>query len=237
MATGSPHTIVGPPAAPPYPECRGAHSAPPAPEKDGAARPDDSTTTLGGNARGPFFLSAARIALQVAEGLAYAHNEGVLHRDIKPSNLLLDLRGTVWITDFGLAKVLGSGELTAADGLVGTIRYMAPERFRGAGDPRSDLYSLGITLYELLTLRPAFAASDRAEVMREVTSREPVPPRRIDPAIPRDLETVVLKAIAKEPDHRYASAASLADDLRRFIHHEPVSARRASPPERLWRWG
>ena len=201
-----------------------------------AGPPDTSTITLGANSRSVFFQSAARIALQAAEALAYAHNEGILHRDIKPSNLLLDLRGILWITDFGLAKMDGSGELTQSGALVGTIRYMAPERFRGAGDARSDVYSLGITLYELLTLRPAFPASDRAEVMRDVVSREPVAPRRLDPAIPRDLETIVLKAIAKEPGHRYPSAASLADDLRHFIHLEPVSARRASPPERLWRW-
>jgi serine/threonine protein kinase/WD40 repeat protein/tetratricopeptide (TPR) repeat protein len=201
-----------------------------------SARDGDSTASLSNDHRAVYFRGIARIGLQAAEALAYAHNEGVLHRDIKPSNLLLDLKGTVWITDFGLAKVQDSAELTLSGGLVGTVRYMAPERFSGAGDARSDVYGLGITLYELLTLRPAFASSDRAEMLRDVTSSSPPPPRRLEPSIPRDLETVVLKAIAREPQDRYASAAALAADLRRFLNREPVSARRARAPERLWRW-
>ncbi len=196
----------------------------------------DSTTSIGADSGAPYYRGVARLALQVAEALAYAHGEGILHRDIKPANLILDLQGQVWVTDFGLAKVQDSGEFTVTGSLAGTIRYMAPERLRGSGDARSDVYSLGITLYELLTLRPAFTASERAEILHEIANHEPPPPRRLDAAIPRDLETVVLKAIAKESKDRYRSAAALADDLRRFLNREPVSARRASATERLWRW-
>src|SRR5205823_2952720 len=147
---------------------------------------------------------------------------GVLHRDIKPSNLLLDTHGTVWVTDFGLAKVDGTDELTGTGDLVGTLRYMAPERFQGISDPRGDVYSLGVTLYELLVLRPAFAETDRAGLIRQVLHEEPPPPRRIDRRIPRDLETIVGKAMAKEPRHRYQTAEQLADDLRRFLADSPI---------------
>jgi WD40 repeat protein/Flp pilus assembly protein TadD len=174
--------------------------------------------------------------VQVAEALAHAHGQGILHRDIKPSNLLLDMQGTVWVTDFGLAKSEDAGGLTQTGDLVGTLRYMAPERFNGKSDPRSDLYGLGVTLYELLTLRPAFAESDHNRLLQRVLHDEPSRPRKLNPEVPRDLETVVLKAIAKEPGQRYASAAELADDLRRFLGDRPVRARRASATERLWRW-
>jgi serine/threonine protein kinase/WD40 repeat protein/tetratricopeptide (TPR) repeat protein len=214
---------------------RSAAGSPPPPAAPRAAS-SDSSSSLSKDLSGVYYQSIARIALQVAEALAYAHNAGILHRDIKPSNLLLDVKGTVWITDFGLAKIQDSAELTATGGLVGTMRYMAPERFQGKDDARCDIYGLGVTLYELLTLRPAFPSNDRAEVLREVTRSQRLPPRKIDPAIPRDLETIVLKAMAREPKDRYAGAAQLADDLRRFLSFEPVSARRASPVERLWRW-
>src|SRR5262249_48929630 len=145
-----------------------------------------------------FYRSVANVGLQIAEALAYAHAQGVLHRDIKPSNLLLDARGTIWVTDFGLAKE-ESGDLTRTGEVIGTLRYMAPEQFSGHADARSDIYSLGLTLYELLTLQPAFAATDRARLVRTITHQEPTTPRKIDPLVPRDLETIVLKAIAKEP--------------------------------------
>jgi hypothetical protein len=117
--------------------------------------------------------SVARIAVQVAEALAYAHSQGVLHRDIKPSNLLLDTRGTVWVTDFGLARLEGLDELTHTGDVVGTLRYLAPERFNGRSDPRGDIYSLGLTVYEMLTLRPAFAETDRSLLIKQVTQEEP----------------------------------------------------------------
>ncbi len=185
--------------------------------------------------RQPFFRSVAQIGRQAAQGLAHAHARGVVHRDIKPSNLLLDTAGVVWITDFGLAKAEDDG-LTATGDIMGTVRYMAPERFRGLGDARADTYGLGLTLYELLTLRPAYGASDRLNLVEQIKSAEPVRPRGIDAQIPRDLETIILKSIDKDPDRRYASAEMMSDDLRRFLADEPIRARRASTPERYLRW-
>jgi WD40 repeat protein/serine/threonine protein kinase/tetratricopeptide (TPR) repeat protein len=184
----------------------------------------------------PYWQSVARIGIQAAEALAYAHAQGTLHRDIKPSNLLLDTQGIVWVTDFGLAKASDSEDLTHTGDVVGTLRYMAPERFAGQGDARSDVYSLGLTLYELLTLRPAFAESDRSRLMQQAMHEEPPRPRKVNPAVPRDLETIVLKAIARDPPHRYGSAAELAADLRRFLDDKPIQARRAGEIEKLWRW-
>jgi WD40 repeat protein/serine/threonine protein kinase len=183
-----------------------------------------------------FFRSVARVGLQVAEALAYAHRQGVLHRDIKPSNLLLDLQGNVWVTDFGLAKADDSGELTNVGDIVGTIRYMAPERFDGRSLPQSDIYSLGLTLYELLTLKPAFADSQRARLIERVLHEPPVLPRRVDPRVPRDLETIVIKCAAKEARDRYWDAETLAEDLRRYLGDRPILARRSSWREQAWRW-
>ena len=183
-----------------------------------------------------YFRGVARVGVQVAEALDYAHRNGVLHRDVKPSNLLLDTQGTVWITDFGLAKAEDSGELTNPGDIVGTLRFMAPERFQGRADPRSDVYSLGITLYEMLTLQPAFDNHGKPELIQRVTHEDPPRPRTVDPHIPRDLETIVLKAIAKEPADRYSTAAALAEDLRRFLADRPIQARRNSTLERTWRW-
>jgi serine/threonine protein kinase/Tfp pilus assembly protein PilF/WD40 repeat protein len=196
----------------------------------------DGRSELAGQTETQYCRSVAQVGVQVAEALAYAHRQRILHRDIKPSNLLLDTRGTVWITDFGLAKAEGSDDLTSTGDLVGTMRFMAPERFQGKADPRSDIYSLGLTLYEMLTLRPAFADSDRARLMERVTHEDPPRPRKLDPHLPRDLETIVLKALAKDPADRYASAEALAEDLRRFLADRPIWARRASLAERTWRW-
>ena len=178
----------------------------------------------------------ARVGVQAAEALAYAHSQGILHRDVKPGNLLLDTQGIVWVTDFGLAKTDDGGELTGDGDIVGTVRYMAPERFRGEADPRCDVYGLGLTLYEMLTLRPAFEETDRPRLMECIARQDPPPPRKLSPQIPPDLETVVLKAIAKEPGRRYATAAALAEDLRRFLADRPVLARRATWAEQGWRW-
>jgi eukaryotic-like serine/threonine-protein kinase len=182
-----------------------------------------------------FYRSVAQVGLQIADALAYAHGQRVLHRDIKPSNLLLDAHGTIWVTDFGLAKEEG-GDLTRTGEIVGTLRYMAPERFSGKSDGRSDIFSLGLTLYELLTLRPAFQESDRARLIRAISHQEPAAPRKFDPHVPRDLETIVLKAITKEPAGRYAIAEDLREDLRRFLADRPIRARRASTWELARRW-
>src|SRR5262249_35527705 len=169
------------------------------------------------------------------QGLAYAHASGIVHRDVKPSNLLLDHSGVVWIADFGLAKGEDRG-LTHTGDILGTLRYMAPERFRGEGDARADIYALGLTLYELITLRPGFDSSDRLKLIEQIKAEEPLRPRAVDARIPRDLETIVLKAIEKDPKARYQSALALGEDLRRFLAYEPIRARQVSAVERYWRW-
>jgi serine/threonine protein kinase/WD40 repeat protein len=181
------------------------------------------------------FQQIARVGLQVAEALDYAHRQGVLHRDIKPANLILDSAGTVWITDFGLAKHEGD-DFTHTGDIVGTLRYMAPERLCGRGDARSDVYSLGLTLYELCTLQPAVAGHDRVSLVRHIEQSQPPAPSEVVPEIPLDLETIILKSIDKLPEHRYRSAAELAKDLRLFLADRPILARRSSWSERVWRW-
>ena len=184
----------------------------------------------------PHWRSTATIGQQVAEALHYAHSHHTLHRDIKPANLLLDSQGVAWVTDFGLAKAMEHDHLTQTGGVVGTLRYMAPEQFSGQTDARSDIYSLGLTLYELLTLRPAFDANSRNGLIAKITTGEPPAPRKLNPAIPRDLETIIIKAMAREPRDRYATAGEMARDLECFLDDRPIQARRASAGERLWRW-
>src|SRR6185312_1567887 len=179
------------------------------PADEPAARlgfPDhDPSSSLSGPAR-HYWRGVARIGLQVAEALDYAHAQGVLHRDIKPANLLLDLHGTAWVADLGLAKLADEVDLTRTGDVVGTWRYLAPERLGGVADARSDVYSLGLTLYELLTLRRAFDGPTREELLRQVSYGAPPRPRRLNPEVPRDLETIVLKAIERDPARRYQSA-------------------------------
>ncbi len=183
-----------------------------------------------------YWRSVARIGVQVAGALEYAHVQGILHRDVKPSNLLMDTKGTVWVTDFGLAKAGEEDALTDTGDVVGTLRYMAPERFRTSGDARSDVYSLGLTLYELLALRPAFTQRDRPQLVQQVLQEEPPHLRTLNRAVPRDLVTIVHKAIAKEPRQRYARAADLAADLQRFLDDRPILARPVSNLEVAWKW-
>ena len=185
-----------------------------------------------------YWQSVANIGLQVAEALEYAHKQGILHRDIKPSNLLLDMRGTVWVADFGLAKVAGSGAdtLTHTGDVLGTLRYMPPEAFEGRSDARSDVYSLGLTLYELLAMRPAFNEKERNRLIKQVTTGEPQPLDKVRKEVPRDLVTIVHKAIARESSRRYGSAEDLAADLQRFLDDEPIQARRQTQVERYVRW-
>jgi WD40 repeat protein/serine/threonine protein kinase len=199
-----------------------------------SGRSDDSHS---GRAKKPtYWQGVAQIGAQVAGALEHAHGQHVLHRDIKPSNLLLDLRGCVWVTDFGLAKADDQQDLTHTGDILGTLRYMPPEAFEGRTDRRGDVYALGLTLYELLALRPAFDEKDRHRLIKRVTSEEPERLERLNPQVPRDLVTIVHKAIDRDPGHRYASAADLAADLQRFLDDEPIRARRISPVERLLRW-
>jgi tetratricopeptide (TPR) repeat protein len=201
-----------------------------------AAASPSGLSELSGRSDVEYFRSVARVGVQAAEALAHAHAQGVLHRDIKPANLLIDTQGNVWVTDFGLAKLEGSDDLTREGEVPGTLRYMAPERFAGHADARSDTYSLGLTLYELLTLRPAFVAGDRAALFEQILHADPPRPRTLDPHVPRDLEAVILKAIAKEPAERYPTAQEMADDLRRFLDDMPIHARRSTVTLRVRKW-
>jgi serine/threonine protein kinase/Flp pilus assembly protein TadD len=186
-----------------------------------------------------FFRTVARLGVQAALALEHAHGLGVIHRDIKPGNLLVDMHGNLWITDFGLAHCQSQAGLTMTGDLVGTLRYMSPEQAlaqRVTVDHRTDIYSLGLTLYELLTLEPAFAGRDRQQLLQQIAFEEPCPPRRVNETIPAELETIVLKATEKNPAERYASAQDLADDLERFLNDEPIRARRPTLLQRAARW-
>ena len=183
-----------------------------------------------------YWRNVAAVGMQAAAAVHYAHRQGTLHRDIKPGNLMLGRSGTVWVTDFGLAKLAEQDDLTRPGDMIGTLRYMAPEQLEGLSDRRTDVYSLGLTLYELLTLRPAFDATNRGKLLRQVSHDTPPRPRNLNRTIPRDLETIVLKATAREPERRYQSAGDLAEDLERFLDDRPIRARRASLVEHGWRW-
>ncbi len=186
-----------------------------------------------------YFRTIARLGVQAADALAYAHEQGIIHRDIKPANLLLDPRGELWVADFGMADVQGDVGVTLTGDMPGTLRYMSPEQARGKRalvDRRTDLYSLGATLYELLTLRPAVIGDDRQEILRRITEEEPAPIRRINPAVPVDLATILAKAMSRDPSNRYETARHLAEDLGRFLDGRPISARPVGPLVRSWRW-
>jgi tetratricopeptide (TPR) repeat protein len=215
------------------------HGAPPAGAAETAGAGVAALSTER-SARGPaFYRAVARLGAQAAEALEHAHQLGVVHRDVKPGNLMLDGRGNLWVTDFGLAQVQSDSRLTMSGDLVGTLRYMSPEQAlgqRGGIDPRSDVYALGATLYELLTLRPVFEGRDRAELLRQIAFDEPRPLRRVDRAIPPELDIIVLKALAKGPAERYGTAQEVADDLERFLKDEPIRAKRPSLVQRLRKW-
>jgi eukaryotic-like serine/threonine-protein kinase len=198
--------------------------------------PGESESDSAAAGKRTYWQSVARIGIQVASALDYAHKQGIFHRDVKPSNLLLDKAGTVWVTDFGLAKMDDEQNLTHTGDILGTIRYMAPEAFDGKSDQRSDVYSLGVTLYELLTLQPTFHHQDHNQLMKQVTTEEPLSLSRLNPAIPADLRTIVHKAMGREPARRYATAEEMGADLQRFLNDEPILARPVGSLERLWRW-
>jgi serine/threonine protein kinase/tetratricopeptide (TPR) repeat protein len=182
------------------------------------------------------FRWAAEMAAQVADAIHYAHEQGKLHRDIKPSNLILDREGRVWLTDFGLVKTFSEETMTGLGEIIGTPQYMAPESFSGKYDRQSEVYCLGLTLYELLGLQAAFASTSTTEMIRKVTSESITPLRKIDPRVPRDLATIVEKATARDSSRRYQSVGLMRDDLRAWLDGRPISARRVSVHQRLWLW-
>ncbi len=184
-----------------------------------------------------YYQRVAHLGVQINDALAYAHQQGIVHRDIKPSNLILDQRGKVWVTDFGLAKLKDQEDLTLTGDLLGTIRYMPPEALEGRADARSDVYSLGITLYEMLALRPAFEERDRGKLLKLLSGDGPTHLMKVVPDIPRDLATIIHKAIDREWSNRYSSPSEFAADLRLFLEDRPIRARQANALEQLARWG
>jgi serine/threonine protein kinase/WD40 repeat protein len=212
------------------------HANKPAPSQDGAAT---TLVSAGRTWTSQYFREVAGLGAQVAEALAYAHQRGVVHRDIKPSNLLLDEQGVLWITDFGLARRADDPALTHSGALLGTPRYMSPEQAEGGRQPvdhRTDIYSLGATLYEMVTGTAPYHGEHAVDILVKILEGDPRPPRRLNGAVPRDLETIILKAMARRPRDRYASGAAFADDLHRFLKREPIRARRIGPVGRAIRW-
>jgi eukaryotic-like serine/threonine-protein kinase len=175
----------------------------------------------------------ARIGIQVAQALQYSHSRGILHRDIKPGNLLVDCRGSVWVTDFGLAVETDQMLESTAPNLAGTLRYLAPEQLDGIVDRRSDIYALGVTLYELCTLRPLHEANNRDGLVVSIRTESPATPRSINRSVPRDLEAIILRAISKDRSRRYVSAEALMADLMKFVRRQPVES---PEPEKTKRW-
>ncbi len=217
----------------------------------GRALPDSfslsgsSVTVLGGgrdgsklkNSKRTYWQSVALIGAQVADALEYAHKQGIHHRDIKPSNLLLDKQGTVWVADFGLAKAVDDQQnLTHTGDILGTLRYMSPEAFEGRTDARSDVYSLGLTLYEMLAFRPAFAERERNRLIKRVTNDEPERLDRLNPSVPPPPRDGRSQGDRARPARAYATAQELAADLERFIDDQPILARRQTQLERDVRW-
>jgi serine/threonine protein kinase/tetratricopeptide (TPR) repeat protein len=236
--SAAPATDTGPYPPPP---CVAAcpHEAGPEPAADAGASPAAARPTEPSLRSPAHYRAVARLGVQAAEALEHAHQLGVVHRDIKPANILLDGEGKVWITDFGLAHCQNQAGLTMSGDLLGTIRYMSPEQAlakRVPIDHRTDVYSLGATLYEVLALEPAFGGSDRQEVLRQIAFEEPRRLRRLDRAIPVELETIVLKMLEKSPADRYGTAQEVAEDLRRYLEDRPIRARPPGWLARLRKW-
>lgn len=210
---------------------------------DGAAQStlDVSRTMTGDTSilNDRYIRHVARLMVQAAEGLEHAHQAGVVHRDIKPANLLLDATSNVWITDFGLAQLQSDNGITRSGDFLGTFRYMSPEQMSGQRtvlDHRTDIYSLGATFYELLTLEPTFPAENHQELLYQVLHLEPRSPRHWNRGIPPELETIVLKALSKNPADRYRSAAEFGADIQRYLEHKPILAQRPSLVDQIRKW-
>src|SRR5262249_40935305 len=201
-----------------------------------------STTGLSFSSLGSgsgYFDTVARMLAEGADALDYAHRQGGVHRGMKPSKLLLSPDGRLSINDFGLARVLEQTGMTMPGEIVGTPAYMSPEQIAAGRTPldhRTDIYSLGATLYELLTLHPPFTGERRDQVLAQILHKEPTAPRKLNPKVPRDLETICLKAMEKDLDRRYQTAPAMAEDLRRYLNRFAIRARRAGPLERLSKW-
>ncbi len=211
-----------PPTGPEIP----AHEAPAVPSTVQA--PAAELPTVPASRTALFYRTAATLAAEAADALEHAHQFDVIHRDVKPANLIVDERGHLWVTDFGLAQFHTSQGLTRTGDLMGTLRYMSPEQAAGRHallDARTDVYALGATLYELLTLRPMFDGADTQQLLRQILHDEPRRPRAVERSVPPELETIVLKAVGKNPADRYATAREFGDDLRRYLDHRPILAR------------
>ena len=191
------------------------------------------------NSGSGYFTTLARMIAEVADALECAHQQGVIHRDIKPSNLLLSPAGRLSVSDFGLARMLGHPGMTITGEMVGTPMYVSPEQITAGRIPvdhRTDIYSLGATLYELLTLQPPFAAERRDQLLAQVLQKDPTPPRKVNGKVPADLDTICLKAMDKDPERRYQTAGQMAEDLRRYVNRFAILARRAGPFAQLQKW-
>ncbi|MCH7995803.1 MAG: protein kinase, partial [Planctomycetes bacterium] len=197
---------------------------------DAASKVDQSKVSVSSSGHGrPYYLQVARWMADTADALEYAHSQGIIHRDIKPSNLILSTDGRIMLADFGLAKQAGEESMTMTGALLGTLRYISPEQAmakRMRVDHRTDIYSLGATMYELLSFQPAFSGDDDKELLGAIITREPTPLRKINSLIPPELDTICLKSLEKSPDARYPTARALAEDLRRYIHDLPIEAKR-----------
>ena len=214
------------PPRPGTPRAESAHS-PPTPEVQRSIRSRS------------YVRAIARLGIEAAEAVAHAHDQGIVHRDIKPANILLNQKGELWVADFGMADVEGKNGLTMTGDLPGTLRYMSPEQALGKRslvDRRTDIYALGATLYELLTLKPTVPGTDKLEMLRRIADDEPESLRKLNPAVPVDLATIVAKCLAKDPSNRYQTAWQLADELTRFLDGRPIAARPVGLLARTWRW-